>query len=295
MTSVVRAKTFAPLLFLAACTAEAPPTSAPPPELIEAVATPPPSRPAAACEPTPLAVHKDGRGFVDRLHASIAAFDDEQAYFLVDTGSQTSFAVAPPENWNAPRSTSTVIACKGTTLPVVTREPASTPGGAIQRGVLGLDLVRWDAVLDLDLRGGTLSWYGAPARALPASATIVPLEWKNGWLVASGVVVDGKPVKLVLDTGSPHVFLMGQTPRDGEVEIHDTDGTGAPVTYYTADGDVALPGRRAMRVPVDRAADFPTLEKIIADVGGDVSGLLGIGVLGDRRVVIEKTQLAADL
>jgi hypothetical protein len=262
-------------------TAVAPPIDAPAP-------TPAP----AACTPTELTVHKDGHGFVDRLHARLAAFD-EQGLFLVDTGSQKSFAVT--SSWQPPLSTETVIGCTSTSLPVVTRDPGTTFDGRVQRGILGADLLRYDSVLDIDLRGGTLAWYPTPARALPDVSVTIPIEWRDGWLVASGVTVDGRAVKLIVDTGSPYVFMMSPEKRPNETRVDDSDGTGAAITYWLADGDVALPGLAAVRQPVDRADAFPTLEKVIAQLGGDIEGLLGLAALGDRRIVIDKTALVVEL
>jgi hypothetical protein len=249
--------------------------------------------PVEDCKPTSLTVHKDDRGFVDRLHARLTAFDDDQGFFLVDTGSQKSFAVT--SSYEPPISTPTVLACKPMMLPVVERAPGTTPTGAVQRGILGADLLVFDSIYDLDLRAGTLAWYPAPAAGLGAGAVHVPIEWRDGWLVASGVVVDGQPVKLILDTGSPYVFMMSKQARADEVRVDDTDGTGASITYWLADGDVALPGRAAVRQPVDRADAFPTLETVIAQLGGDIQGLLGLAALGDRRIVIGKTELVIEV
>jgi hypothetical protein len=260
------------------------PISAPPGAHVEL--TPP----APTCTDAALAVHKDERGFVARLHASVEAMNQDTA-FLVDTGSERTFAVTT--SWG-PKSTSAVIGCKRTTIPLVSRDSvAVTPDGRQQRGMLGADLLEHDAFLDLDLRAGRLAWTG-DAPELPEEAAVVPIEWRKGWLIASGVVVDGKERRLILDTGSPHVFLMGKTPRDGETTVVDTDGTGATITYFVADGDVALPGREKQRVPVDRAEEFPTLENLITTLGADIEGLLGLDALGDRRIVISKRSLVVD-
>lgn len=285
--------TFVSAVTLAACGGEPSKTErAPGPKPIDA----PPaahvelSGPEPTCTDAALAVHRDERGFVARLHASVQAMNQDAA-FLVDTGSERTFAITT--SWG-PQTTDAVIGCRSTSVPVVSRNSVdNAPDGRPQRGMLGADLLAHDAFLDLDLRGGKLAWL-ASAPEPPEEAVVVPIEWRSGWLVASGVVVDGKERRLILDTGSPHVFLMGQTPRDGEVRVADTDGTGASIVYYTADGDVSLPGRRVQRVPVDRADAFPTLENLIATLGGDIEGLLGLDALGDRRIVISKRSLVVD-
>jgi hypothetical protein len=270
------------------------PPSAEPASATDLAERGPRAAPAGCAEPA-LSIHKDARGFVDRVHAKLPAFDDD-GLFLVDTGSQRSFAVSAADAWG-PRSTEARLGCHTMTLPVLAREPVSTASGDLQRGVLGSDLLAHGSVLDLDLARGALAWYPAPIRARPPAdrAVAIALEWRHGWLVASGVRVDGVPVKLVLDTGSPHVFLMSRDARPGEIAVDETDGTGAPVHYFETDGTVSLPGRPGVRAPVDRAESFPTLERILEDLGGDVAGLLGIDVLGDRRVVVSGTELVADL
>jgi hypothetical protein len=250
----------------------------------------PPAEAECTTASAPLAVHKDDRGYIDRLHVTVEALNQDSA-FLVDTGSERTFAITT--SWG-PASTDAVIGCRSTSVPLVSRNSVATaPDGRPQRGMLGADLLAHDAYFDLDLRAGQLSWTGT-APEPPEVAIVVPIEWRNGWLVASGIVVDGKARTLILDTGSPHVFLMGTTPRDGEQAVFDTDGTGASITYYVADGDVTLPGGAVQRIPVDRAADFPTLQNLITSLGGDIDGLLGLSALGDRRLVISKRSLVVD-
>lgn len=247
----------------------------------------PPSPPCG--HPTPLDVHHDTAGRVDRLHATLTARGIE-GKFLVDTGSLQSYAThsgVPEESNKAP----TVIDCKATTFPIIARpRAATTPEGEPRRGVLGADLLRHGAVLDFDLRAGTLRWY-EPAPPPPAGAVVLPIEYRKGWLIASGVQVDGREVKLVVDTGATNVILIDKTPRPGEVREDIVDGTTSPVTLYNGEGDVAFAGGAARRVPVSRSDDFPTLQGLISDLGGDVAGLLGITSLGRERIVLGREAL----
>jgi hypothetical protein len=246
--------------------------------------------PAPACEePAPLLVHHDGAGRVDRLHARLTA-RGVLGSFLVDTGSLKSFVTHSGTEDST--SASTVIFCQTTTLPIIARlRPGSTPDGAPQAGVLGSDLVAHGAVLDLDLAKGTLSWY-QPAKTPPAGAVVLPIEYRNGWLVASGIRLHGRDVKLVVDTGASNVIVVDKTPRANEVREDTVDGTASPIVLFHGTDEIAFgDGRWTRHVPVDRTDSFPTLEGLIAQLGGDVAGLLGLTSLGRERIIIGKESL----
>lgn len=294
MLRPARQETFAAALaFVAAvagCGAVASsPDEATEPRLEERVTTTPhmwanPEAPAAVCEqPTPLAVHHDTAGRVDRLHARLTA-RGTLGSFLVDTGSLKSFATHSGDEERP--SASTVISCTETTLPIIARlRPGTTPDGQPQAGVLGADLVAHGAVLDLDLVNGKLALY-APAPKAPAGAVAVPIEVRKGWLVASGIRVNGRDVKLVVDTGASNVILVDKTPRPNEVREETVDGTASAITLFHAEGAIAFPDGVVRRVPVDRTDSFATLEGLIEMLGGDVAGLLGMTSLGRDRVIL---------
>jgi hypothetical protein len=247
------------------------------------------AQPAPACEePAPLLVHHDEAGRVDRLHARLTA-RGVLGNYLVDTGSLKSFVTYSGEESRP--SASTVIFCQETSLPIIARlRPGTTPNGDPQAGVLGSDLVAHGAVLDLDLARGALAWY-QPAREIPKGAIVLPIENRNGWLVASGIKVGGRDVKLIVDTGASNVILVDKTPRAIEIREDTVDGTASPITLYHGDGEVTFAGDVARHVPVDRTDAFPTLEGLIANLGGDVAGLLGVTSMGRERIVISRDSL----
>ena len=251
------------------------------------------AQPAPTCQqPAPLLVHHDEAGRVDRLHARLTARGLVGSY-LVDTGSLTSFVTHSGSEDGA--SASTVIFCQRTSLPIIARlRPGTTPSGEPQAGVLGSDLVAHGAVLDLDLARGALSLY-EPARAVPPGAIVLPIEYRNGWLVASGIKVDGRDVKLVVDTGASNVILVDKLPRAGEVREDTVDGTASAITLYHGDGEIAFAGDVARHVPVDRTDSFSTLEGLIANLGGDVAGLLGLTSLGRDRIILTRESLVVVL
>ena len=247
------------------------------------------AQPAPACErPAPLLVHHDEAGRVDRLHARLTARGMLGSY-LVDTGSLKSFVTHSGSEEGT--SATAVIFCQETSLPIIARlRPGMTPAGEPQAGVLGSDLVTHGAVLDLDLARGSLSWY-QPARPIPPGAIVLPIEYRNGWLVASGINVNGRDVKLVVDTGASNIILIDTVPRAGEVREDTVDGTASAITLFHGDGAITFAGDIARHVPVDRSDSFPTLEGLIANLGGDVAGLLGLTSLGRERIIISRESL----
>ena len=130
---------------------------------------------------------------------------------------------------------------------------------------------------------------------MPPGAIVLPIEYRNGWLVASGIKVDGRDVKLVVDTGASNVILVDKLPRAGEVREDTVDGTASAITLYHGDGEIAFAGDVARHVPVDRTDSFSTLEGLIANLGGDVAGLLGLTSLGRDRIILTRESLVVVL
>ncbi len=246
---------------------------------------------AATCDaPATLHVHHDDAGRVDRIHAQLDAHGSP-GEFLVDTGSLKSYVTRSDDGTDA--TASTTISCRSTTLPFIARlRPGTTPDGRPQAGVLGSDLIAYGSVLDLDLVNGHLEWYeAATAAPPPAGSLVLPVEYRNGWLIASGIKVEGRDVKLIVDTGASNVIVVGKTPRANEVREDTVDGTASAITLFHAEGAVDLGDGITRHVPVDRTDAFPTLEGLIQSLGGDVAGLLGLTAMGRERIVIGKDSL----
>ena len=246
-------------------------------------------RPALGCpDPAALLVHHDSAGRVDRVHATLTARGIQGPY-LVDTGSLSSFATHSGEKDVA--SAKTILACNETTLPVIGRlRPGSTPDGTPQAGVLGADLVAHGTVLDLDLKKATLGWY-QPAPMPPPGAVVLPIERRKGWLIASGIRLRGRDVKLVVDTGATNVIMVDETARPGEIREDTVDGTASAITLWHSDGEISFLGGTPRHVPIDRTDQFATLQNLIAELGTDVEGLLGITAMGRDRIIISRDSL----
>jgi hypothetical protein len=147
---------------------------------------------------------------------------------------------------------STIIFCRSTTLPIIARlRPGTTPDGLPQAGVLGSDLIADGSVLDLDLVNGHLEWYEvATAKPPPAGSLVLPVEYRNGWLIASGIEVEGRDVKLMVDTGASNVIVVAKTPRANEVREDTVDGTASAITLFHAEGAIDLGDGITRHVPI---------------------------------------------
>jgi hypothetical protein len=251
---------------------------------------------------SPLRVYDESPGVLEEIFVDLPVAG-KVAPFIVDMGSAMSFlsmpALADGGMGFTADAGATTISCVATPLPGLSGVAlTSTPDGLPIGGGLGVDLVTRGAALDLRITDSLFTWWRTPPTP-PAGATVVPLKlhtsndaYGNNVLVASGIQLDGKDVRLMLDTGSPHVLILSATPRPNETVVQTEDGNGEPVTLYTSTISIAFGGGTPRTVAVDRAASFPTLEKTFAALNDGVTGILGLDALGHDRIVIAKDSLA---
>jgi hypothetical protein len=255
---------------------------------------------AAACNGSPLHAYDESPGVLEQIYVDLPS-GSASAPFIVDMGSPISYWAGLPLPEGGLDLTldggTTTISCARETLPTLRGVTlGSDPDGVPFAGALGVDLVTRGAAIDLRIADSRFVWWHTPPSP-PAGATVVPLTLYRSadaynTLVASGIQLDGKEVRLILDTGSPHVVLVSKTPRPGEVMIHSEDANGEPLTLYTSTIEVSFGGGPKHTVAVDRTASFPSLEGTIAVIGEDVVGLLGLDALGHRQIVISRDNLA---
>ena len=253
----------------------------------------------SACVGSPLRAYEESAGVLQRVYVDLR-IDGRTMPFFVDTGSEQSFRRldpdAPSEVVANAKETPTTISCLNVGLAFSRASVfTATPDGRPIGGVLGTDLLAVGGVLDLRIRDSLFVWSGAvppmPSGTvtLPATFSTSSDPYAHSKLVVEDVALDGKRVRLLVDTGSPHVVIVSKVPRANETATESFDGTGARVKFYESTIDISYGGGPPHRVIVDRAASFPTLEKVFAAVGGgEVAGVLGIGALGHERIVISK-------
>ena len=98
--------------------------------------------------------------------------------------------------------------------------------------------------------------------------------------LVQGVIVvkasfDGRPVRLLLDTGSSDSLWLGAPAKPGDQEVVTTDYLGRELRLYR--GSVTLDlGRGPRTVPVFHAPSFPLLESLQMQLGTPLDGLLGL-------------------
>jgi hypothetical protein len=252
----------------------------------------------ATCQGSPLHVYDDSPGVLNQLWVGLPS-GSTTAPFVVDMGSPISYWAGPPLPDGgmdiSPDGGTTTISCETRGLPTLRGVTLELEPGVPAAGALGVDLVRAGAALDLRITDGLFVWWQTPPPA-PPGGTTVPLSLQTipgayNRLVASGVRLDGKEVRLILDTGSPHVVLLSSTPRPGETRVPGEDGNGEQLTLYTSTIQISFGDGPTRTVPVDRAARFPTLEQTIGAIGPDVVGILGLSALGHERIVIARDLL----
>lgn len=224
--------------------------------------------------------------YPSRLWAPVDLEDESAALFL-DTGSAVTFLYLGADGPKFVEDAGSVdTGCE--TLSVAGRAFARDREveGLPVAGILGADYLL-DATSALDLAGETLVRW-------PRGATIpgtegfaaAPFDDVQGHLIAP-VVVDGVPLRLMVDTGSPDLLWLGQEGEPGDEEVQTTDAEGNILTFYAGSALLEMGGEDALEVPVLRAPSFPYFEETVRILGGNIHGLLGLSSLGSRLVVVD--------
>jgi hypothetical protein len=225
----------------------------------------------------PLLVDSDG-SVASRLHVAVE-HAGAPAAMLLDTGSGTTFLQEPLGSPDpVPHAGVIQLGCRSLTLDGRPEVPDDPVQGVPSIGTIGADLFLsgpsqidiGGARLLLQERGstiaGTAGWPGAP------------FDDVSG-LVLAHVSLDGNPVRLMVDTGSPHVLWLGQAPQPGDVPVDTSDAQGNVVHLYYGTAVLSV-GGTDRTVPVLRAPSFPYFEGTVKALGGNVQGLLGLSAVG---------------
>lgn len=162
-------------------------------------------------------------------------------------------------------------------------------------GVLGADVISTYAMeIDIPARQWSLANQATPAMLEDVLAP-VPFQFDSARMPRLTVLVDGKQVPALLDTGARGTFinwaaarLIGLTPDDprlsaGAAAKGATTQAGT-ATKVTTSSDVRIGDYRWAR-PKLRIADLPIFAMI--GMSGGPAMILGIDALSDRRFVID--------
>jgi hypothetical protein len=212
------------------------------------------------------------------------------AAFLVDTGSGLTF-LREPVNGPDPVLDAGTVALGCETLSLIGRAEAAqmaAPNGLPVIGTLGVDqFLNGPTQLDFATQLLSFNVPGQPFDPGDAGAT-APFDLVKGMVLAHATL-DGTEVRLMFDTGSEDTLWLGAQPEPGDEEVQTTDALGNPVTLWLGTVTLGLGAYTAV-VPVLRAPSFPYFAQTVADLGGNIQGLLGLSSMGTRVVIDPQAQ-----
>jgi hypothetical protein len=148
-------------------------------------------------------------------------------------------------------------------------------------GALGADAVL-SRPTELDLRVGRLRQLPSVSPEIAAWPSVA-VESVKGVLLTRAEV-DGKPMRLLVDTGTDTLLLLADAPATGTtVPTHDAFGHAMQLVWGSA--HLAW-GPRKGRVPTWFTRSHPAFERHAQEVGG-ADGILGLAAMGNRRLVFD--------
>ncbi|MCC6428987.1 MAG: hypothetical protein IT435_19475 [Phycisphaerales bacterium] len=165
-------------------------------------------------------------------------------------------------------------------------EPGERPAPPII-GVLGADFLI-DALTDFDPVRQTITRYnqGKPVDADWDRWTAVPYDNVRDHILIH-IAIDGKPKRLMWDTGAPHVLLIGEQGQPGDQKSEAQDVMGGRFPMFLGAALVGIGDEPAASKPVLRAPRFPYFEGTVEALGGNIDGLAGQSLFGHRRIVFD--------
>ncbi len=218
-----------------------------------------------------------------RVHVQVP-FEGREQLLLVDTGSPRTNFYLPP---SAPELSLGVglvtVGCEQ--VPFASR---NVRAGQAVRGLPVLGTLGNDWLLSrptaIDLGAQTITrWAGAAEIAERASLVRLPVVTSQERMLVEARI-DGTPVRLLLDTGTPLTLWIGPTGglNDRLITLQGEDGQTWEVRE--GPGSIELAGEPAFVQPIWRAPRAGALEAHLRSLGPDVVGILGLSSFRSRRV-----------
>jgi hypothetical protein len=208
-------------------------------------------------------------------------FEGEERMLAVDTGSALTFLYLGEDGPDYQPYAGTIqLGCESIDLP----GRGFSPDSPEIVGVLGANLIIgqhgvWDTV--------ALRWqrYLDDDRPEPnGDATVLPFENVLDHMVVT-LDVEGAPLRLMYDTGSPHLLWVGVDGEPGDQAQYGQDIEGNTFVMYFGTADVAVATEPVRELAAWRAPTFPYFERFAHELG--VAGLAGQSTLGPRRMVFD--------
>jgi hypothetical protein len=210
-------------------------------------------------------------------------FEGRAGWLGVDTGSALTFLYLGRDGPEYVENAGTVqLGCESLALPgrnFEDEDPSIV-------GVLGADvIIGTPSVFDPIAR--------VFARHLDGSApggtegySILPFENVRDHALVR-LTADGRSLRMMWDTGSPHLLWVGEMGQPGDVKTYVSDIEGTIFPVWIGSADVELAGEPSRAIRVLRAPEFPYFEETVRILGGDIQGLAGQSTLGHRRLVFD--------
>lgn len=216
------------------------------------------------------------------------AHNGRVGYLAIDTGSALTFLYLGKNGAEyQPHAGNVTIGSETLTLPGRGFDADDeTSIGII--GVLGADyFVQQPCVFEP--AHARITRFPDPASPPPApveGATRVPFELVAGHIIVQ-LRADGRDLRLMWDTGSPHLLWLGEEGVEGDETITGEDVEGGRFPMYLGSATIELPGESPRRVTTLRVPHFPYFEGTVKALGGRIDGLAGQSVFGARSLTFD--------
>ncbi len=208
-------------------------------------------------------------------------FEGRACALAIDTGSALTFLYSGRNAAEyTPRAGTVTLGKETLELPGRAFDPSDETGAGIV-GVLGAEFLL-DATTEFDPAALTITRFDRPPDTRGWST--VPLEDVEGHIILT-LEIDGRPRRLMWDTGCPHLLLVGEEGRHGDTEslAEDVEGTRFPI--FAGTSQLHIPSQPARTIITLRAPTFPYFEGTVRALGGNIDGLAGQSVFGRRRLI----------
>lgn len=214
-------------------------------------------------------------------------FEGREGALAIDTGSALTFLYTGKGSAKyTPRAGTVTIGSQTFDLPGRNFEAGDETGAHIV-GVLGAEFLL-DATTEFDPVALTITRFEAGAAPDTRGWAAVSLEDVGGHIILT-LTIDGRLRRLMWDTGSPHVLLIGEGARPGDAESLAEDAEGTRFPIYAGPSELRIPGHPARTITALRAPSFPYFEGTVRALGGNIDGLAGQSVFGRRRLVFNRS------
>lgn len=211
-------------------------------------------------------------------------FEGADRSFTLDTGSATTFVHLFGEGADYERNVASIGWACGTRTVDGRRGIVPDMFGESVAGSIGADVLL-EGPSRLNLVGYRIEQVSDETiAALGEEGSHLPFENVLGHIIVTVAIGGEAPRRMMLDTGSPHILLLGEAGQPGDVAVTTSDATGTPLTMYYGNTHVAFGPNNEADVSVLRAPSFPYFEETVRLLGGDIHGLVGLSAI-DRRVI----------